>query len=44
MAMLMLDELCEGNAGKLAEAQAAAVAALQARIHFWDGVLAAMQK
>lgn len=34
----MVNELVAGDATKLAEAQAAARAAVQTRISFWDGV------
>lgn len=39
----MVNELVGGDAGKLAEANAAARAAVQARIAFWDGVQAALR-
>jgi hypothetical protein len=44
LALRMVNELIGGDAGKLAEAEAAAVAAVRARIGFWDGVLTAMKK
>ncbi|MEW5892752.1 MAG: DUF3050 domain-containing protein [Pseudomonadota bacterium] len=40
LSLRLLDALCGGDAGKQAEAQAAAVQAIEARIAFWDGVLA----
>lgn len=42
MALRLLEMLCEGDATRIAEAQAAAEVALSARLTFWDGVLAAM--
>lgn len=42
LAMKLLDVLCAGDAGRIAEAQEAAQAALAARIRFWDGVAAAI--
>ena len=42
LSIRMLEELCEGDATRLAEAQDAARVALEARIRFWDGVLAAV--
>jgi len=43
MSLRMLELLCEGDAFKIKEAEQAALAAIGARIEFWDGVLAAMQ-
>jgi hypothetical protein len=43
LALRMVNELIGGDASKLAEAEAAAVAAVKARIGFWDGVLAALR-
>jgi hypothetical protein len=43
MAIALVDELCQGDPGKLSEAQAAAQQALEARILFWDNVLAALK-
>ena len=43
MSLRLLNSLCAGDAQRLAEAQTGAHAAIQARIAFWDGVLAAMQ-
>jgi hypothetical protein len=42
LALRMVNELVGGDAARLAEAEAAAVAAVKARIGFWDGVLAAL--
>jgi hypothetical protein len=42
LALRLLDVLCAGDPQRLAEAEAAAKAALGARIRFWDGVLAAI--
>ncbi|MBU1236312.1 MAG: DUF3050 domain-containing protein [Gammaproteobacteria bacterium] len=42
LALRMVNELVGDDAAKLAEAEAAAVAAVKARIGFWDGVLAAL--
>lgn len=39
ISLLLLDELCGGDASKLEEAKAAACAAVEARIRFWDGIL-----
>ncbi|HET6422202.1 MAG TPA: DUF3050 domain-containing protein [Planctomycetaceae bacterium] len=44
LAKRLLARLCEGSPGADAEANVAAVAALQARMRLWDGILAAMQK
>ena len=38
LSLLMLNELCAGDAAKLKEAEHAARAAIRARIEFWDGV------
>jgi hypothetical protein len=43
LALRMVNELVAGDATKLAEAQAAARAAVQARIGFWDGVQTALK-
>lgn len=43
LALKMLNELIGGDPVKLREAEEAAVAAVQARIRFWDGVLADLQ-
>lgn len=43
LALRMVNELVGGNATKLAEAEAAARAAVQARIAFWDGVKTALR-
>ena len=42
ISLLLLDELCGGDAIKLQEAEAAACAAIEARIRFWDGILEAL--
>ena len=42
MSLRMLDILCDNDPVKLAEAEAAAIAAIRARIRFWDGVLEAI--
>ena len=44
MSLRMLDLLCEGDEVKIAEAEQAALLAIQARITFWDGVLMAINK
>lgn len=42
LSLRLLNELCDGDAVKIAEATAAAEQAIAARIAFWDGVLAAL--
>ncbi len=42
LSLRMLDILCEDNPTKLAEAEAAATLAIEARIKFWDEVLVAL--
>lgn len=42
LSLRLLDALCGDDAGKRAEAEAAAVQAVEARIAFWDGVLAVL--
>jgi hypothetical protein len=42
LSLRLLDRLCGGDAGKIAEARAAAIRAVEARMEFWDGVLAAL--
>lgn len=42
LSLRLLNELCAGDAVKIAEATAAAQQAIAARIAFWDGVLAAI--
>ena len=42
LSLRLLSALCEGSAGKWREAEAAAGRAVDARIAFWDGVLAAL--
>lgn len=43
MSLRMLELLCENDQQKIAEAEEAAVQAIEARIRFWDGVLAALK-
>jgi hypothetical protein len=43
MSMRMLELLCDGDETKIAEAEAAALRAIKARITFWDGVLSAIE-
>lgn len=43
LSLKLLNALCEGDATKIAEAEAAARAAVAARIAFWDGVLAELK-
>jgi len=43
MSLRMLDLLCEGDDAKIAEAEEAALNAINARIKFWDGVLSEIQ-
>jgi hypothetical protein len=42
LALRLLENLCGGDAQRIAEAEAAAKEALTARLRFWDGVLAAL--
>jgi hypothetical protein len=42
LSLRLLEALCGDDAAKIAEARAAAVEAVDARIAFWDGVLAAL--
>jgi hypothetical protein len=42
ISLLLLDEMCGGDATKLQEAGEAACAAVEARIRFWDGILDAL--
>jgi hypothetical protein len=44
LSLRMLDLLCAGDPGRLAEAQAAACAAIEARLLFWDGVQAHLKE
>ena len=44
MSLRMLEILCDNDPIKILEAEEAAINAVQARIHFWDGVLLAIQK
>jgi len=44
LSLRLLNALCADNAEKIAEAEQAAQQALQARITFWDGVLATLQQ
>lgn len=43
MSLRMLELLCEGDEVKIAQAEAAALHAINARIKFWDGVLLAIE-
>lgn len=43
MSLRMLEILCDNDPVKLMEAEEAAIHAIEARIHFWDGVLLAIQ-
>jgi hypothetical protein len=43
LSLLMLDELCEDDPLKFKEAEVAAAQAIEARLRFWDGVLAALR-
>jgi hypothetical protein len=38
MALQMIEELCQGDPGKISEAIAAAKTALEMRIKLWDGI------
>lgn len=42
LSLRLLEGLCGGDAGKLEEARAAAIRAVEARMEFWDGVLAVL--
>ena len=42
LSLKLLDELCEGDAEKIKEAETAARQAISARLRFWDGVLSAL--
>jgi hypothetical protein len=42
LSLRLLNGLCEGDAVKLAEARDAAIRAVDARVEFWDGVLASL--
>ncbi|QKT04017.1 DUF3050 domain-containing protein [Ectothiorhodospiraceae bacterium 2226] len=42
LSLRLLEHLCEGDAQRLAEAEAAAARAIEARLEFWDGVLRAL--
>lgn len=44
LSLRMLDLLCDNDPVKLVEAEAAAILAIEARIRFWDGVLAAIKQ
>lgn len=44
ISLLLLDELCGGDATKLQEAEVAACAAIEARLCFWDGILEALNE
>jgi hypothetical protein len=42
LSLRLLEGLCGGDSGKIAEARAAAIRAVDARMAFWDGVLAVL--
>jgi len=42
LSLRLLEALCKDEAARLAEARAAAIRAVEARIEFWDGVLAVL--
>ncbi len=42
LSLRLLDALCGGDPVKIEEARAAAIHAVEARVEFWDGVLAAL--
>jgi hypothetical protein len=42
LSLRLMEALCGGDSSKLEEAKAAGVRAVEARIAFWDGVLAAL--
>lgn len=42
LSLRLLEGLCGGDPGKIAEARAAAIRAVEARMEFWDGVLAVL--
>ncbi len=42
LSLRLLNALCAGDTGRVAQAEAAARQAIEARIRFWDGVLAAL--
>jgi hypothetical protein len=42
LSLRLLEGLCAGDPGRIAEAEQAARQAIEARIRFWDGVLAAL--
>jgi hypothetical protein len=44
ISLLLLDELCDGDATRLQEAQDSACAAIEARLYFWDGILKALNE
>lgn len=44
LSLRMVNELIGGDATRFAEAEAAAIAAVEARIRFWDGTLAALRQ
>ncbi|MFN6961783.1 MAG: DUF3050 domain-containing protein [Rhodocyclaceae bacterium] len=44
LSLRMVNELIGGDAVRFAEAEAAAIAAVEARIRFWDGVLHALRQ
>lgn len=42
LSIRLLEGLCAGDPARIREAEAAAIAAIEARLRFWDGVLAAL--
>ena len=42
LSLRLLEGLCAGDSGKIAEARTAAILAVEARMEFWDGVLAVL--
>jgi hypothetical protein len=42
LSLRLLEGLCGGDPAKIAEARAAAIRAVEARVEFWDGVLAVL--
>ncbi|MEK7245707.1 MAG: DUF3050 domain-containing protein [Pseudomonadota bacterium] len=42
LSLLILEDACTGDPGRLEEAAEAARSAIEARIAFWDGVRAAL--
>lgn len=44
LSIQMVEALCDGDAGRVREAEEGARQALQARLQFWDGVVEALQR